>query len=95
MQFPFQQTDEIAIEIPPGWQIASLPPTHKQDGHVINYSLTTTNENGSLHVTRTMTIDFLVLDPKYYAALRTFFQGVKTSDDQQIVLQPGATTASK
>jgi hypothetical protein len=88
-------TDEINIEIPSGWQIPSLPATQKQDGHVINYSLTMTNENGSLHVARTMTVDFLVLDRKYYGALRTFFQGVKTSDDQQILLQPGATTASK
>jgi hypothetical protein len=44
---------------------------------------------------RAITVEFLLLDKQYYTALRTFFQGMKTSDDQQIVLQPAATTAGK
>ncbi len=53
------------------------------------------NESGSLRLKRSMSVDFLLLDKKYYTALRTFFQGVKTSDDQQVVLQPAATSAVK
>ncbi len=95
MDFPFQQTDDITITPPTGWQVGSLPPAHNQDGHIITYSLTMANEKGSVRLSRTITVDFLLLDRQYYAALRTFFQGVKSSDDQQIVLQPGAATASK
>jgi len=94
MEFPFQQTDNIAVAVPVGWQIGTLPPAHKQDGHVITYSLTSSNEKGSLRLSRTMTVDFLLIGREYYSALRTFFQGVKTSDEQQIVLQPAATSAS-
>jgi hypothetical protein len=36
-----------------------------------------------------------LLDVKYYAALRQFFQVVKTGDEQQIVVQPGGISASK
>ncbi len=95
MEFPFQQNDDITITLPTGWQIGALPPAHQQDQHLITYSLTMSNESGSLRLKRTMTVDFLLLDKKYYTALRTFFQGVKTSDDQQIVLQPAATSAAK
>ncbi len=95
MDFPFQQADNIAVTVPTGWQIGTLPPEQKQDGHIITYSLTASNESGSLRLKRSMTVDFLLLDKKYYPALRTFFQGVKTSDDQQVVLQPAATSAVK
>jgi Domain of Unknown Function with PDB structure (DUF3857)/Transglutaminase-like superfamily len=95
MDFPFQHNEDVAITVPAGWQVGTLPPEHKQDGHVVTYSLTASNESGSLHLKRSMTVDFLLLDRKYYTALRTFFQGVKTSDDQQVVLQPAATSAVK
>jgi len=46
-----------------------------------------------LHLTRKLNVDFLFLETKYYGALRTFFQVVRTGDEEQIVLQPGAATA--
>ena len=95
MDFPFQQTDDITITLPAGWQIDNLPPAHTQDGHVITYSLTAANDKGNIRLNRAMTLDFLILDRQYYSALRTFMQGVKSSDDQQIVVQQGATTASR
>jgi hypothetical protein len=93
MNYPFQQKEDIAITMASGWQIGTLPPEHKQDGHIITYSLTVAKDKSTLRLNRTISVDFLLLDNKYYTALRTFFQGVKTSDDQQIVLQPAATTA--
>jgi hypothetical protein len=95
MDFPFEQTDDITITVPTGWQVGTLPPAHKQDGHIVNYSMAISSQNNSLRLNRTMTVDFLILEPKYYSALRTFFQGVNTGDDQQIVLQQGATSASR
>ena len=95
MNYPFQQKEDIAISLPAGWQISTLPPEHKQDGHIITYSLTMSKDKSSLRLNRAVTVDFLLLDKQYYTALRTFFQGMKTSDDQQIVLQPAATTAGK
>jgi hypothetical protein len=41
-----------------------------------------------------MMVDILVLEAKYYPALRNFFQIVRTGDEEQIVLQPGAASAS-
>jgi hypothetical protein len=36
----------------------------------------------------------MILDQKYYSALRDFFQVVRSGDEEQIVLQSGAATAS-
>jgi hypothetical protein len=52
------------------------------------------NGNGSTHVVRKLNVDFLMLDQKYYTALRNFFQVVRSGDEQQIVLQPGTASAS-
>ena len=38
----------------------------------------------------TFLFDILHLDVKYYGALRNFYQGVKSGDEEQIVVQPGA-----
>jgi hypothetical protein len=95
MDFPYQLKEDIAVSVPTGWQISSVPPEHKQDGHVITYSLTASKDGSNLKLTRSMTVDFLLLDKQYYSALRTFFQGVKTSDDQQVMLQPATTAAAK
>jgi hypothetical protein len=92
--FPFRRLDDISIELPLGWQVSSLPPEQKQDGHVIVYTLKAEHGKGTLHIVRLLNVDFLQLETKYYAALRNFFQVVKTGDEEQIVLQPGAAAAS-
>ncbi len=93
-EYPFEKLDDVSIELPLGWQVASLPPAMNQDGHIVSYTLKTENDKGAVHVTRKLNVDFLLLDTKYYGTLRSFFQAVRTADDEQIVLQPGSATAS-
>jgi hypothetical protein len=93
-RFPFQRLDDITIELPASWQVQTLPKPQNQDGHVVAYTLLTENKTNSVHVTRKMLVDILVIEAKYYPALRNFFQIVRTGDEEQIVLQPGAASAS-
>jgi hypothetical protein len=95
MEFPFQKVDDISIEVPPRWQLSSVPPAQDQSGRVVNYITTVENQSGKLHLTRTLDVSFLLLDPKYYTALRNVFQQVRSGDEQQIVLQTATATASK
>jgi len=93
-EFPFEKLDDVTIDLPLGWQVQSLPKSQKQDAHVVVYDLTAANDAGSVHLTRKLTVDMLVLESKYYPALRNFFQVVRTGDEGQIVLQPGNASAS-
>ena len=93
-EFPFERDDDVSIDLPLGWQISTLPTPNKQDGHIVTYSMQAENNKGSLHLTRKLNVDFLLLDPKYYSALRNFFQVVRTADEQQVILQPTAAHAS-
>jgi hypothetical protein len=92
--FPTARIDDVTIQLPLDLKVNSVPPGHKDEGRVCSYNTTAENKNGTLHLTRDLNINALVLDTKYYGALRKFFQTVKTGDEQQIVVQPGGISAS-
>lgn len=93
-EYPYEKDDDVTIDLPAGWQVSSVPAAQSQDGHVVAYTMKVENGKDSLHLTRKLTVDFLILEPKYYPALRNFFQVVRTGDEEQIVLQPGTSHAS-
>jgi hypothetical protein len=93
-QFPFQKMDDVTMELPPGWQVNSLPPAQNQDRRVVAYTLKVENNKGTLHLARTLNVGLITLQTQYYAALRDFFEQVRTGDEEQIVLLPGGTAAS-
>jgi hypothetical protein len=94
IEHPFERVDDISIDLPLGWQIATLPAPKKEDGHIVVYSMQAENNKGTLHLHRSLDVDFLMIEQKYYPALRQFFQVVRTDDEQQVVLQPAAASAS-
>jgi Domain of Unknown Function with PDB structure (DUF3857) len=93
-EYPYEKTDDLTIELPAGWEVSSVPTALDQDGHVVRYTLKVEKSPGTIRLTRKLTIDVMLLDPKYYGALRNFFQVVRTGDGEQIVLQPGEVHAS-
>lgn len=94
MEYLFQKLDDVTIELPSGWTASSVPPAQKQGGNVISYTLAVENNKTKIHMSRTMTVDFMLLSVKYYPALQKFYQDMRTGDEQQIVLLPTATSAS-
>ena len=93
-QFPYQHSDDVTIAMPLGWQITNVPTPEKQDQHVITYTMQAENNKGTLHLNRALNVDILLIDAKYYSALRSFFQRVRTVDEQQVMLQPAGTSAA-
>ncbi len=93
-EFMYQKIDDVSLELPPGWQVLALPASKKQDGQVITYSLSADSSGGKVHIDRKVSFDMLLLEQKYYGALRDFLQSIRTGDEQQFILQPG-TPASR
>jgi hypothetical protein len=94
VEYPYEKVDDVTIELPAGWHVSNVPPPPTPQGGAIIYTLQVDPGPGSLRLRRTLGIDFLLLDPKYYATLRNFFQVVRTNDGSQIVVQPGEIHAS-
>jgi hypothetical protein len=91
--YPYQKVDDVSVELPTGWQVSSMPQPQVSEGHVVSYNLKVESGNGTVHVMRKLNVDFLMLEPKYYGPLRSFFQVVRTGDEEQVLLQPGTASA--
>jgi hypothetical protein len=92
-QFPFQRVDDVKIELPAGWQISAPPAPRSVDAKAILYSMAAKNSNGALQLSRTLDVKVLLLPVEHYANLRKVFQLVRTDDEQQVILLPGASAA--
>lgn len=95
VDYPYQELDDVTAELPDGWRVSFLPPEKSNLGHVVEYNLKVESGQGKLHWTRTLNINFVLLDAKYYTPLRSFFQFVRTTDEGQCVLEPSAPTAAR
>ena len=93
-EFPSEKLDDVTISLPLGWQVSSLPTAQDKDSKVVRYVLKAENDKNTVHLNRQLRVDLLLLESKYYPALRNFFQVVRTGDEEQVVLQPNGSRAS-
>jgi len=84
--YAYEDDDDITINVPPGMQISSLPRPANVDANVCRYKTAAENQGASLHLTRSLTMNLVFLETRYYGALQNFFQAVRSGDDQQVVL---------
>ncbi|MGH9515327.1 MAG: DUF3857 domain-containing protein [Terriglobales bacterium] len=93
-EFPSAKIDDVSISLPLGWQVSSLPSAQDKDSKVVRYVLKAEDNKNTVHLNRQLSVDLLLLESKYYPALRNFFQLVRTGDEEQVVLQPIGARAS-
>ncbi len=91
--YPYEDLDDVTIDLPLGWQISNLPQQKDIDVKVCTYHSEAQNKGGSLHITRQLMMNVLMLDPKYYEALRNFYEQVRTGDEQPVILSSSAASA--
>ncbi len=93
VEYPYTESDEIDIQLPSGWKVSTAPAGWKDAGKVVSYTLAAQDNNGKLHLSRSVGVNFVFLDSKYYSALRRYFQQIQTTDEEQVVVEPGAAKA--
>ena len=89
-EFLSEKNDDISVELLSGWHIAGTPKPQNHDLHAVAFVQSAEASNGELHLTRKLSVNAIEIDQQYYPALRSFYQGVRAADDQQIVLAVGA-----
>lgn len=93
-EYPYEKVDDVTVELPEGWKIDSVPPQKTQDAKVLFYDLKVENGSGTVRIVRKFNVELLLLEAKYYPALRKFYEVIKTGDEQQILLQPSLSAAA-
>ena len=92
-QYAYRKVDDVTIELPLGWKVSSVAKPVDRDAKAAAYTMTAEDKSGSLHLTRILRSDLWMVPTENYPALRNFFQSVRTGDEEQVVLQPGSSTA--
>jgi hypothetical protein len=86
--FPYEHTDEVVIDLPPGWKVGSVPKPRVSDIKVATYSMSSTAGESSLTVKRELMLNLLLVQTKFYGSVRDFYQGVRAGDEDQVVISP-------
>jgi len=92
--YPYGKVDDVTIALPADWRVMSVPDSLTRAGDKVHYALNTKSDPKILHVRRELDVDIFLLEQRDYPGLRGFFQGVRSGDDQQIVLEPAAESPS-
>ena len=85
--FPFREFNDINITLPEGMTVETRPEPRKADLDFASYSLVCVQEaQQKLHVQRDLVIKKSFYPVDKYAALKAFYDQVRTIDEEQIIL---------
>jgi hypothetical protein len=85
--FPWQEVDDIHIELPKGYVVEVLPPPNKAEREFGHYEISSAKEASGVHIQRKFVMDGLILDTGHYASLRALYSEVGAGDEQLLVLR--------
>jgi Domain of Unknown Function with PDB structure (DUF3857)/Transglutaminase-like superfamily len=85
--FPRREIDDIVITLPVGLTVEVRPEARYHPSEFAGYSLVASDEGpGKLHIRRDLTIKRSFFPVEQYAALKAFYDQVRSIDEEQIVL---------
>jgi len=93
--YRFEETDDVKMRAPAGYKVETLPPKKVVDpGTAMRYEIAPSQHGDAVEVKRRFTLSDVNYTADSYAALRAFFNRMRSSDEAQVVLQ-SAETAKK
>jgi len=93
--YPWQEVDDIHIEIPKGLEPENLPPAKRVDQAFGQYAILSTKDADGLHIQRKFTMGSMIFENEYYPYLRAFYNDVGLGDEQQLVLRSAPVAANQ
>jgi len=86
--YRFEEKDDVRIHCPTGYKIETIPPRKViNPGTAMAYEITPGEDGGGIEVKRHFTLSDIHYPVDSYAALRSFFNLVKSDDEAQVVFQ--------
>lgn len=87
--FPYQHSDEVAIELPTGWRASAIPKPHTNDIKIAKYATDVQEAGGTLSLKRDLVLNTILVEQKFYDKMHDFYQDVRAGDDETIIVTPG------
>lgn len=86
IEYPVTVEDQIEITLPQDFSMQSAPAALPAPDPAFAYSLSVTPREGAVSIRRTMAHDLFLVPAVHYPRIRTFFQGVRSGDESQVVI---------
>jgi len=93
--YPYREVDKALIELPPGMQVDTLPEAKDVNNGFSIYRAKRTANGSQIILDRDFAVLGLGLPLEYYPQLKSFFETVKSGDDEQVVLKAATAVAEK
>jgi hypothetical protein len=93
-RFPYQEADEVVIELEPAWTMSNVPQSRKVDLGSFRFAMSSEDKNNSLHVNREFTLNGSLVPIKYYPSVQSFFETVRAGDADQAIVVPAKASAA-
>lgn len=93
LDFPYSEVDDIRVTLPEGMTPEGLPAAEQVKVDFAVYATEYAMQGRDLLATRVMGVGDNYFPLEYYAKLKSFYEKVKSGDDQHIVLMGGAPTS--
>ena len=88
--YPFTEEDHVEIALGPGVKVTSVPPPSKLNAGALKYTSDTAATGGEVTFNRTLSVDAMLVEQKYYDGLRRFYTAVVQADQKPVLLTEGA-----
>lgn len=83
---PYQTVDQVTIELPAGFQVESLPPAHRDAPVFAHFESALGKAGHAVELKRRFAMEGIFFRTEYYQALRDFFDKVRASDEEKVVV---------
>lgn len=83
--YPYQEFDQISLEIPAGYQVEKLPAKGKEMSEYGRYASAWVQQGNTLVMERRFAMDWFYFQPERYAGLKDFFNRVHNSDQENAI----------
>jgi len=89
-EYPSIEEDDVTLDVPSGYTVETLPHPGDLNAGAIVYTTRYTNDPAAVHFTRRLVVDSMFIPRDHYAAVRTVFSKITSSDQEQVVLHKAA-----
>ncbi|HKR62219.1 MAG TPA: DUF3857 domain-containing protein [Thermoanaerobaculia bacterium] len=87
-KYPRSEEDEVKLAVPESLAIAALPTPSKLKAGAFGYTSSTEQDGNVVTFRRSMSIDAMLVEAKYYAAVRNFYSAMIAADQKPLLLAP-------
>lgn len=84
--YPYQYNDYVNIKLPKGRSVSALPTSQNEEQGKLAYQFGAELEGDTLSLHRQLSVNAVMIPASSYEGFRSFFQGVKAPDEEQIII---------